>query len=408
MDFVLKNARVPADPGAPVDIAVDAGRIVAVEAGLEADAPVLDVAGRLVCPGFVETHIHLDKSCLLDRCAPRRGTLEEAIETVSRAKRDFTPEDVYERGKRTLEKAISHGTTHMRTHVEVDPVIGLDGLRGVLSLAHDHRWAVDVEICVFPQEGLYNNPGTDALLVAALKEGATVIGAAPYTDSQPRAQIDRIFELARAFDVDIDMHLDFSTDASTLDLHYVCDLTERFGRGGRVAIGHVSKLSTAPPDAFEAAARRLADAGVALTVLPSTDLFLMGRERTHAVVRGVANAHALVGAGVNCSVSTNNVLNPFTPFGDCSLLRLANMNANVCQAGSLADLRVSLEMVSSRPAALMNIADYGIAPGRSADLVVLDAHSPEMAVAEIAPVLHAFKRGRRTVTRPPVRLHRPD
>jgi len=408
MDLVIRNARLATAPEAIVDIGVVDGRIAAVETGVEADAEVLDVEGRLVVPGFVETHIHLDKSCLLDRCAPQRGDLEEAIETVSRAKRDFTPEDVYHRGRRTLEKAISHGTTHVRTHVEVDPVVGLKGLEGVRALQRDHRWAVDVEICVFPQEGLFNNPGTDALLVAALREGATVIGAAPYTDSQPHAQIDRIFELARAFDVDIDMHLDFSTDPTTLDLHYVCDLTEGFGRSGRVAVGHVSKLSTTPPSAFEAAARRLADAGVALTVLPSTDLFLMGRERTHAVVRGVANAHALVGAGVNCSVSTNNVLNPFTPFGDCSLLRLANLNANVCQAGSIADLRLSLEMISSRSAALMNIADYGIAPGRSADLVVLDAKSPEMAVAEIAPVLHVFKRGRRTVTRHPVRLHRPD
>jgi cytosine deaminase len=162
--------------------------------------------------------------------------------------------------------------------------------------------------------------------------------------------------------------------------------------------------------AFDAMARRLADAGVALTVLPSTDLYLMGRhhQHDHNATRGVVPAHKLLHHGVNCSLSSNNILNPFTPFGDCSQMRMANLYANTCQVGKKADMRECFNMVTRRPAEIMRLADYGLAAGKSADLVVLDATSPEMAVAELTPVLYAFKRGRKTVSRQPATLHRPQ
>ena len=105
-------------------------------------------------------------------------------------------------------------------------------------------------------------------------------------------------------------------------------------------------------------------------------------------------------------LSSNNVLNPFTPFGDCSPIRMANLYTNVCQFGSSNDLRECFAMITRRPAQLMRLADYGVAPGNWADLVVLDTGEPEMAVAEVAPVLYAFKRGRMTVSRAPAQLHR--
>ena len=350
METILRNARLPGGSGT-VDIGIDGGRIAAIEPHLEADGESVDVGARLVSPGFIETHIHLDKSCILERCSATRGDLEEAIAEVTRAKAGFTPEDVYERAKRTLEKCIANGTTHMRTHLEVDPGIGLRGLEGVLPLIEEYRWAIDIEICIFPQEGLLNNPGTDELILAALRQGGSVVGAAPYVDSNPHGQIDRIFEIAREFDIDIDMHLDFGPDPDDLDLLYVCELTEKFKYGGRVAIGHVTKLSAAPPQLLDQAAKRMADAGVALTVLPSTDLYLMGRHMEHSVMRGVTATHKLLHHGVNCSLSTNNVLNPFTPFGDCSLIRIANLYANICQVGAKDDVRECFNMITNRSAA---------------------------------------------------------
>ena len=408
MDLILRHARPVDHPETLTDIGIDGGKIVAIQPGLSAEGETHDLGGRLVSPGFVESHIHLDKSCILERCEAERGDIEEAIREVARVKTAFTPEDVNARARRTLEKCILNGTTHLRTHLEVDPGIGLRGLEGVLPLIEDYRWAIDIEICIFPQEGLLNNPGTDELMIRALESGGKVVGAAPYTDSDPHGQIDRVFEMARAFDIDIDMHLDFGPDPDDLDLLHVCQRTEEYGYGGRVVIGHVTKLSAAAPDLFDKAARRMADAGVALTVLPATDLYLMGRHMDHSVMRGVTACHKLLHAGVNCSLSTNNVLNPFTPFGDCSLVRMANLYANVAQVGAGGDILECFKMVTSRSAALMNLKDYGLAVGKAADLVVLDCENPQTAVAELAPVLMAFKRGRRSVSREPATLHRPD
>ena len=244
-------------------------------------------------------------------------------------------------------------------------------------------------------------------MVEALKRGATVVGAAPYTDTDPKAQIDRVFEMAREFDVDIDMHLDFGPSPEAMDVDYVCDLTEKFGYGGRVTVGHVTKLSAATADRFDSVARRLAEAGVAVTVLPSTDLYLMGRHRAHSVMRGVTPVHKLLRSGVNCSLSSNNVLNPFTPFGDCSLVRMANLYANVCQVGKAEEIGECFAMVTHRPAKMLRLQDYGVAVGNWADLVVLDCTNPESAVAELAAPLWGFKRGGRTFTRKPAEIHRP-
>jgi cytosine deaminase len=158
---------------------------------------------------------------------------------------------------------------------------------------------------------------------------------------------------------------------------------------------------------FDDAARRLADAGVALTVLPSTDLYLMGRERPENKPRGVVEAHRLLQFGVNCSLSTNNVLNPFTPLGDVSLIRMANLYANVAHVGSEADFRECFNMISSRSAQLLNLDGYGIQTGNPADLAVFDATSTREAVSTLAPVLYAFKGGVNTVTNTPAQVHRP-
>jgi cytosine deaminase len=412
MDFdtILRSGRIAGREHEVVDIGVHDGRIAAISPpGVIRCEGANDVAldGRLLVPGFVETHIHLDKSCISDRCTCRTGTLKEAIESVAAAKLGFTEDDILARGRRTLEKAIVQGTTRMRAHCEVDQRIGLKGVRAVSRLKRDYAFAVELQICAFPQEGLLNDPGCDELLVEALENGADVIGGCPYTDSDPNGQIARIFELAKRYDVDIDFHLDFDLDPSWMHLDEVCRQTEAYLWSGRVAIGHVTKLSAMDAASLEVVARRLANAGVALTVLPATDLFLMGRGAEHSVPRGVAPAHRLLDHGVICSLATNNVLNPFTPFGDCSLLRIANLYANIAQAGRPEELRACLDMVTTLPARLMNCKDYGIAVGNPADLVVLDGVSRETAVAELAQPLLAMKRGRVSFSRPRATINWP-
>jgi len=404
LDLILRKARIGTHEPQTVDIAVADGRIAGIAPEIAADGPEENLAGRVVVAGLVETHIHLDKACILDRCKSEQGTLAEAIAEVAAAKRDFSEDDVYRRARRTLEKSILQGTMRMRTHVEVDPRIGLKGFHAIQRLQKDYRWAIDIEICVFPQEGLLNDPGTEELLIAACEQGADLIGGCPYTDSDPHGQIARIFAIARRFDRDIDFHLDFDLEPSRMDLDEVCRQTQAAGWGGRVAVGHVTKLSAIGRERFAEIAKRLADAGVAVTVLPATDLYLMGRDRDHDVPRGVTAVHRLLEYGVVCSIATNNVLNPFTPFGDCSLVRMANLYANVTQIGRPAELASCLDMVTTFPAKLMNLKNYGIKIGNPADLVVLDCGDPALAVAELARPLFGLKNGRRSFVCPPPRL----
>ena len=409
MDLIVRNARLTDRPtDEPLDIGVAAGKIVAIEHGLADAAETYDAAGRLACAGLIETHIHLDKSRIIDRLPPETGRDISPMRQVAAMKPDFTVEDMRRRAEHTLVECILNGATRMRTQVEVDPAIGMRGFDAVHSLIADYQWAIDIEICVFPQDGLTNYPGTEELLVKGLRRGAKVIGGAPRYDTDPAGQIRRIFELAREYDVDIDIHLDVGATPDQMHIYRVLELTEHYRRGGRVVAGHMAKLSLLPPAEATALARRLADAGIGVTVLAATDLYLMGRERNHAVVRGVADANLLIEHGVNCSLSTNNVLNPATPYGDCSLIRMANLYANVLQIARPEQLRECFAMLTERSARLLNLKDYGLAVGNPADIVIIDAETPEQAIAEIRTPLAVYKRGRRTVVRRAPELIRPQ
>ncbi|MGH7055471.1 MAG: amidohydrolase family protein [Stellaceae bacterium] len=408
MDLIVRNVRLAERPeDGTIDIGVREGRIAAIAPGLAAEGESYDAGGRLACAGLVETHIHLDKSRLIDRVPPPSGRRVNPVAAVAPLKTDFTVEDIYRRAERTLQECLLNGATRMRTQVEVDPAVGLRGFAAIRKLAADYAWAIDLEICVFPQEGLTNRPGTGELLVTALKEGVAAVGGAPRYDSDPSAQMRRIFELAREFDRDIDIHLDVGDTFEPLHLREVCALTKEFGREGRVVAGHMAKFSLLPPAEIAVWARQLADLGIAVTVLPATDLYLMGRDRDCDVRRGVADANFLAGHGVTCSLSSNNILNPATPYGDGSLIRLANLYANLLQIAGAPQLRACFAMLTERSAALLKLPNYGLAIGNPADIVVIDAQTPEQAIAEIRPPLAVFKRGRRTVIRHPPELVRP-
>jgi cytosine/creatinine deaminase len=409
-DLLLTSARLASSPQEVVDIGIAQGKIAAIAPGLAvADAGVIEPeAGGLIVRGFVETHIHLDKSCIIERCSIREGSLKEAIAETARVKRGFTEEDIFERARATLERAILAGTMHMRTHVEVDPRVGLKGFRAVRELVRRYAWAIDLEICVFPQEGLLNDPGTEELLVEACEAGADLIGGCPYADTAPIEHIGRIFALARRFDLSIDFHLDFDLDASWMHLDEVVRQTEVTGYAGRVAVGHVTKLSAVPSQRLLEIARRLAGAGMAVTVLPATDLFLMGRESEYNVPRGLTRADRLAQHGVTCALASNNVLNAFTPFGDASLIRMANLYANVAQLGRREDIERCFDMITSAAAKLMQLDGYGLGIGNRADLLVLPSESAAAAICELAQPSLGFKRGRKSFMRPPTQLITPS
>ncbi|MFK3799415.1 amidohydrolase family protein [Pseudomonas sp. NPDC088444] len=405
--LIIRNARM-GNGGALTTLHVEHGRFVEALSRNAIVSETLDLQGKLLLPGLIETHIHLDKACIMQRCQLQAGTLAEAVQQTRAAKAEFTEDDVYQRGARVLDKAILQGTTHMRTHVELDPQIGLIGFNAIRRLQADYAWAITLDICVFPQEGLLNNPGTEALLRHGLENGATVLGGCPYTDSDPLGQIDRLFELAVDYDCDLDLHLDFDLNPQGMTVDHVVRCTERYRWAGRVTIGHVTKLSALPMETLIALGIRLAEAGVQVTCLPSTDLFLTGREHFHNKPRGLAPLAHLHACGVTCSLSTNNLGNPFTPYGDASLVRQANLFANVSQLGTTAELLQCLGWVSHESARMLRLPNYGLTPGCHADFIVFDAPSPAAVIAEISTPLMGYKRGKRTFDRPVGRLLCPD
>lgn len=399
------NVRTAADPEQKTSLWAENGRFI--QAPENPATEVIDLEGMLVMPGLIETHIHLDKACILHRCQLHKGTLEEAIQETAKAKKTFDQEDIYQRGAKVLGQAIAQGTTHMRTHVEIDPVIGLTGFHAVQKLQRDFAHLITLEICVFPQEGMLNNPGTEALLVDALNQGAEVLGGCPYTDSNPNEQIERLFELACKFDRDLDFHLDFNLkpESSLLPKVIECTLAQQWS--GRVTVGHVTTLSALNADALATIGEQLAKAGIAVTALPSTDLFLNGRDSESLVPRGVAPLHQLHPLGVRCSISSNNIANPFTPFGDASLVRQANLFANLAQLGSPSAFLQCLNWVSSESAKLLRLSDHGLAPGCKADFICFDVAKPEDIISGIVRPSRGFKAGKATFQQQKVEWQQP-
>lgn len=402
----LTNLRLPDTPDEISELRIEDGCFVS-EFGATGPVVERDLQGHLVLPGLIETHIHLDKACIMSRCRLREGTLAEAISETAKAKAEFTEADVYARGAGILRQAITQGTTHMRTHVELDPGIGLTGFNAIRRLQRDFAWAITLEICVFPQEGLINNPGTEELLCQALENGADLLGGCPYMDEDPEGQIRRLFELAVDYDCDLDLHLDFDLNPDGLTVPEVIRCTLEHGWQHRVTIGHVTKLSVLPPDQFGPLAAAMAEAGVQVTALPSTDLFLTGRDASHNLPRGVAPLHRLHAHGVTCSLSTNNIGNPFTPYGDASLIRQANLFANVSHLGTARELVQCLDWISRESARILRLEGYGLTPGCRADFMVVDASTASAVIAELRQPLMAFKGGVQTFERTPARLLEP-
>jgi len=405
-DLTIREARLAGRPDT-VDIAFTGGRIAAIAPDLPGDGPAFTAGGALAFPGFVDSHIHLDKAGILDRCSICEGTLAEAVRETARAKAGFTSEDVYARASRVLEQAILHGTNRMRSFVEVDPRAGFRSLEALLQLKRDYAFAIDLEICAFAQEGLTQEMETYGMLEAALQQGADLVGGCPYTDPKPAEHVRLIFDLAQTFGVAVDFHLDFDLDPQNSGLPAVIRETRARGYGGRVSIGHVTKLAAMAPEDVVTYARQLADAGIALTVLPATDLFLMGRGADRLVPRGLAPAALLRANGVLTTAASNNILNPFTPFGDASLGRMANLYANVAQLARDEDMAAAFDMVTADAARLMGGPPRALVEGAPADLVLIDAPDPAMAVRQAAPVLAGWKAGRQTFIRPRPTLLRP-
>ena len=392
-DLLLLDCRLP--DGRVADIGCLGGRIVEIGAlaGRAAEREIL-CEGRAVTAGLVDAHVHLDKALLGARAPSELGTVAEAIRVTGLAKRSFTRADIADRARRVLDLAVRQGTTAMRSHVEVDPIVGLMGFEALLPLRREYAPAIDLQLCAFAQEGILQMPGTEALLREALRMGADLVGGVPYNDTDAHRHIAIVFDLAAEFGVDVDFHADFFDEPQHLHALHVAEETVRRGWQGRVALGHMSEMAALPPDEQERVARALAEAGVAVIVLPATDLYLMGRKDVRAVRRGIAPVKRLLAAGVTVAAATNNVRNAFTPLGTAGLPLMGYLLGVAAHMGADPELRLVLDMLGAHPARILRLPDHGLAVGRRADLVIWDAERAEDIVAALAPCLLVVKAGR--------------
>jgi cytosine deaminase len=405
--LLLRRARVE-DAAELSDLYLADGRIQHIRPAADdtsAQAPdgteVVDCAGRVVLPGFVEAHIHPDKAYLDGRRAPAGPGLADAIAVTLELKREFTRDDVVARSRRVIEAAVTSGTTTLRAHPDVDPVEGLMGVEVLLQLREEYRDFVDIQIVAFPQEGIWRAPGTERLLRRALDAGADVVGGCAYQEDTPelcRRHVDLVLDLAAEHGLHADLHADFADDARDsryVMAEYVAEATRARGLGGRVALGHMTTLAARPAPERAKAMAALADAGVAVVPLPATDLHLGGRTDPHTVRRGIAPVRELWEAGVTTATASNNLRNAFTPYGTGDLLDIALLLAQTGHLHGPDDLRRVLRMVTHDAARVVGIdGTYGVREGAAADLVVLDTTRYEDIVLDRPDRAHVIKAGR--------------
>lgn len=398
MDILLKNVRIDAE-GTLKDVAISKGYIkdIADRLGLDAEQ-IIDADGRVLIPGLIESHIHLDKALIADRKPNKSGTLQEALSVTASLKPTFSAEDIYERVTCALKTMIiPNGITTMRTHGEFDPSQGFTGFDVMMKIKEEFKDYIDLQIVAFPQEGIFKAPGTDKMLIDAMERGADVVGAVPYNDLSAEQHIDYVFEVAKQFDKDIDLHQDFADNADKLSIEYLANKTIEYNYQGRVSVGHLTAIAALPPEELEPLIKLVAEAGISVIALPLTDLHLGARKDTYNVRRTLTPIRKLRDGGVNVCIATNNIRNAFTPYGVGDIMQAAMLGISVGHLGGADDLPTVLPMITSNPAKTLGLKDYGVCKGCKADLVLLDTKSYINAVIDLPTKLYVIKNGRVTV-----------
>lgn len=382
-----------------VDVGVLGGVIVYLaEHAASIEVPeaneTIDLHGKVLLTGLVETHIHLDKALLLDRISDDATTLQGAIAKSGELKRSFTAEDIMERSMKVIGEAVMRGVTHMRCHVEVDPVIGLIGIETTIALKKRLKDVIDLQIVVFPQEGLFMDDVTQGLMEQAVTMGADVVGGITYVDRCLEDHVDFVFRLAEKQGLPVDLHVDFSDRPEQLAILEVVKATEKYNMRKRVSVGHLTSLGTVPRVRAEAIANAMANAGIHVMCLPTTDLFLNGRGDGLVAGRGLTPVQLLLEQGVNVVYGSNNIQNAFTPFGTADPLDIGLLIAQTAHMGSKKDAQVLVEMATKRAAAALELERYGLRVGAVADLVVCRATDVRSLLYRRPERERVYKRGK--------------
>jgi cytosine/creatinine deaminase len=407
VDTVLKNVQVFGETTL-TDLAIEDGYIVERGAKLDhVSGQEIDVNGRVVVPGFVDPHVHLDIALMNPWKTPGRQqpfrTFQLVGETLDKLRRGFTGEDIQQRASAALELASRHGITALRAQCHVDNTVGLKHLEALLKVKEQYADRVTVQIVVYPEQGLLGDASVIDHFREAFHIGADVMGCSADLDCDDSGQmrdfrkhIDAALNLAMEFDVDLDMHADLaipdSIELDEFEVVYAAKRVMEVGYQGRVTAGHICALGSASPDVAQQVIGLIKEARI--SVISQPDMYRLGREDKQHVRRGLTRVKELLNAGVNVTFASNNVRDTLRPMGNFNPLEEALILAYGAHMDTVEELNTLLAMSTYNGAKAMGLKNYGLDVGCQADLVVLDAFSPSAAIVGLVEKNFVFKAGR--------------
>jgi cytosine deaminase len=396
-DLLVRNSTLP-DGRQGQDVGVSDGRIAAIEPWIEAEAgTVIDAAGHLLSPPFVDPHFHMDATLSLGH--PRMnvsGTLLEGIALWGELRPTLTPDAVIDRALRYCDLAVSKGLLAVRSHVDVsDPrLVTVEALTEVRRRVAPY---LDLQLVAFPQDGYFRCPDAVAALDRALDMGVDVVGGIPHferTMEDGRASVEALCRIAADRGLRVDMHCDETDDPLSRHVETLAAQTVRFGLQGRVAGSHLTSMHSMDNYYVSKLLPLMAEAGMAAIPNPLINMMLQGRHDTYPKRRGLTRIPELLAAGIPVALGQDCVLDPWYGMGTGDMLDVAHMAVHATQMGSGDDKRALFDAVTVTPAQVLGLDGYGLAVGCHADMVLLQARDPAEAI-RLRPVrLAVIRRGR--------------
>jgi cytosine deaminase len=395
-DLLVRNATLP-NGQTGLDIGIREGRIAAVERGITAEAGrVIDAAGYLVTPPFVDVHFHMDATLSLG--LPRlnqSGTLLEGIALWGELKPLLTPEAVIDRALRYCDLAVAQGLLAIRSHVDVcdDRLLAVDALLEVKRRVAPY---LDLQLVAFPQDGYYRSPGAVANLKRALDRGVDVVGGIPHferTMAEGAASVRALCEIAAERGLQVDMHCDETDDPLSRHVETLAFETQRLGLGGRVAGSHLTSMHSMDNYYVSKLLPLMQEAGVAAIANPLINIVIQGRHDTYPKRRGMTRIPEMRAHEILCAFGHDCVMDPWYSLGSGDMLEVAHMAVHVGHMTSRDAMRFCFDAVTANPARIMGLQGYGLEPGCHGDLVLLQAKDPIEAIRLRATRLAVVRRG---------------
>ncbi|SHH00426.1 amidohydrolase family protein [Marivita hallyeonensis] len=397
LDLLIRDVRLP-DGRGPLDVGVVDGRITVMEPSLEADArEVIDGAGRLLSPPFVDPHFHMDATLSLG--LPRlnqSGTLLEGIALWGELKPLLTVDAVVERAMRYCDLAVSQGLLSIRTHVDVStaPLIGVEALLEVRKRVAPY---IDLQLVAFPQDGLFRAGEAEANLVAALDMGVDVVGGIPHferTMADGARSVTRLCEIAAERGLQIDLHCDESDDPMSRHVESFAAEVTRLGLGDRATASHVTAMHSYDNYYASKLIPLIAESGMNVIPNPLINITLQGRSDTYPRRRGLTRVAELRAAGVNVAFGQDCTMDPWYPLGSADMLEVAHMGVHAVPMTSREAMDWAFHSVTLGGAAAMGLPDPTLRVGGPANMVLLQARDPIEAVRLKATRLAVIRDGR--------------